>query len=34
MEGSSKILRDEDIKSMKSKSALDVEEEIDDSSDD
>lgn len=33
IEGSSKILQDEDIKSMRSKSALDAEEDIDSSSD-
>lgn len=33
IEGSSKILQDEDIKSMKSKSALDAEEEVESSSD-
>lgn len=32
MEGSSKILRDEDIKSMKSKSALEAAEDQDDDS--
>jgi rRNA processing protein Gar1 len=34
IEGTSKILRDEDIKSMKSKSALEAEEEPDDDSSD
>ena len=34
IEGTSKILKDEDIQSLKSKSAAEVEEPVDDESDD